>query len=48
MLLISFVITLLLGTGMSLLKIDTNQENFFPRKHLVRKAAEIINTKFED
>lgn len=45
-LLISFVITLLLGTGMVFLKIDTNQENFFPRKHPVRKAAEIINTKF--
>ncbi|MCU0841522.1 MAG: hypothetical protein MUC79_07360, partial [Thiobacillaceae bacterium] len=26
--------------------IDTNQENFFPRKHPVRRASEIINTKF--
>lgn len=45
-LLVSFALTLLLGTGVVFLKIDTNQENFFPRKHPVRKAAEIINTKF--
>ncbi|MRR22362.1 hypothetical protein EG830_05205, partial [bacterium] len=45
-LIVSLIITLLLGTGMSFLKIDTNQENFFPGKHPVRKAAEIINTKF--
>ncbi|MRR22385.1 hypothetical protein EG830_05325, partial [bacterium] len=45
-LIVSLVITLLLGTGMIFLKIDTNQENFFPRKHPVRQAAEIINMKF--
>ena len=45
-LIVSLVITLLLGTGVILLRIDTNQENFFPRKHQVRQAAEIINTKF--
>lgn len=45
-LLVSLGLTLLLGTGMIFLKIETNQENFFPHKHPVRKAAEIINTKF--
>ncbi len=45
-LLVSLVLTLLIGTGMVFLKIDTNQENFFPHKHPVRRASEIINTKF--
>lgn len=45
-LLVSFALTLLLGIGVIFLKIDTNQENFFPRKHPVRTAAGIINTKF--
>ncbi|MCU0460153.1 MAG: MMPL family transporter [Bacteroidales bacterium] len=45
-LLVSLALTLLLGTGMIFLKIDTNQENFFPRKHPVRQAAGIINSKF--
>ncbi len=45
-LLVSLVLTLLIGTGMVFLKIDTNQENFFPNKHPVRKASEIINSKF--
>ncbi|MFN2336475.1 MAG: RND family transporter, partial [Bacteroidales bacterium] len=31
---------------MIFLKIDTNQENFFPHKHPVRRASEIINSKF--
>lgn len=45
-LLVSLVLTLLIGTGMIFLKIDTNQENFFPQKHPVRRASEIINSKF--
>lgn len=45
-LVVSLVLTILLGSGVIFLKIDTNQENFFPRKHPVRQAAEIINTKF--
>ena len=45
-LLVSLGLTLLLGTGVIFLKIDTNQENFFPRKHPVREAARIINSKF--
>ena len=45
-LLVSLGVTLLLGIGVIFLRIETNQENFFPHKHPVRKAAEIINTKF--
>ncbi len=45
-LLVSLVLTLMLGTGIAFLRIDTNQENFFPHKHPVRKASEIINSKF--
>lgn len=45
-LMVSLVLTLLVGTGIAFLRIDTNQENFFPNKHPVRKASEIINTKF--
>ncbi|MCU0366179.1 MAG: MMPL family transporter [Bacteroidales bacterium] len=45
-LMVSLVVTLLLGTGIGFLRIDTNQENFFPHKHPVRKASEIINSKF--
>ncbi|MDX9728545.1 MAG: MMPL family transporter [Bacteroidales bacterium] len=44
--LVSFGLTLLLGIGVIFLRIETNQENFFPHKHPVRKAAEIINSKF--
>ena len=45
-LMVSLILTLLIGTGMIFLKIDTNQESFFPHKHPVRKASEIINSKF--
>lgn len=45
-LLVSLTLTLLLGTGIIFLRIDTNQENYFPKKHPVREAADIINTKF--
>ena len=45
-LLVSLTITLLIGIGFAFLKIDTNQENFFPHKSPVRKAAELINSKF--
>jgi predicted RND superfamily exporter protein len=40
------MLTLLIGTGMVLIRIDTNQENFFPQKHPIRKASKIINTRF--
>ena len=45
-LLVSIGLTLLVGIGAFFLRIETNQESFFPQKHPVRKAAGIINTKF--
>lgn len=45
-LLVSAVVTFFVGTGIFLVAIDTNQENFFPKKHPVRRASDIINTKF--
>ena len=43
---VSVVVTLLISLGMLLLRTETNQENYFPHKHPVRKASEIINSKF--
>ena len=45
-LLVSLVTTLLIGMGIIFLKIDTNQESYFPHKHPVRKASALINSKF--
>ena len=42
----SVIITLIVSSGMLFLKIETNQENFFPRKNPLRQASEVINTKF--
>lgn len=45
-LIVSVVVTLMLSTGAVFLRIDTNQENYFPKKHPVRSASEVINSKF--
>ena len=45
-LLISGIVIIILSSGMMFLRIDTNQENYFPAKHPVRQASEIINSKF--
>ena len=45
-LLVSLVVTLLIGIGMAFLRIDTDQESYFPRKHPVRLASGLINSKF--
>ncbi len=45
-LLVSAAITVLFSAGIFFLRIDTNQENFFPARHPVRRASEIINNKF--
>ena len=45
-LVISVIIVLLISTGIVFLRIDTNQENYFPRNHPVRLASGIINNKF--
>jgi uncharacterized protein len=42
----SLVITIILSAGMIFLKIETNQENYFPPKHQVREASKTINEKF--
>lgn len=45
-LVVSVALTVLISMGMFLLRTETNQENYFPHKHPVRKASEIINSKF--
>lgn len=45
-LLFSAVVILFLSSGIILLKINTNQENYFSRKHPIRQASAIINSKF--
>jgi hypothetical protein len=42
----SAAVTVLLSIGIFLLRTDTNQENYFPRNHPVRKASNLINSKF--
>lgn len=42
----SAVITVLLGTGIIFLKVDSNQENFFPASHPVKRASDAINQSF--
>ena len=44
--LVSALITLLISTGIFMLKIETNQENYFPKNNPVKMASEIINKKF--
>ncbi len=42
----SLAIILVFSIGFAFLKTDTNQENFFSKNHPVKKASEIINSKF--
>ncbi len=39
-------ITLFFSAGIFFLKVDSNEENFFPEKSEVKQAAKIINSKF--
>ena len=43
---VSAAVTVILSTGIFLLRTDTNQENYFPKNHPVRKASNLINSKF--
>ncbi|MEN8228626.1 MAG: MMPL family transporter [Bacteroidota bacterium] len=43
---VALAITLIISTGILFLRVDSNEENFFPDKHEVKQAAEIINGKF--
>lgn len=45
-LILSALATLSLSAGIIFLRIDTNQENYFPKKHPARMASEVINSKF--
>ncbi len=45
-LVISSLVTLLIGSGIFFLKIESNQENFFPAGHPVKAASEAINDGF--
>jgi uncharacterized protein len=45
-LVVSLALTLLIGIGIVFLRIDTNQESYFPHKHPVRTASALINSKF--
>ena len=44
-LIISAVLTVVISLGMIFLRIDTNQENYFPKNHPIRSASNIINNK---
>ena len=43
---LAFAITLLVSIGIIFLKVDSNEENFFPDRHPVKQAAKIINEKY--
>jgi predicted RND superfamily exporter protein len=45
-LIVSAILTLLLSFGIIQLRIDTNQENYFPKNHPIRLASQVINSKF--
>lgn len=40
------LITALFASGITLVRIETNQENFFPKKSPVTRASDLINSKF--
>jgi len=43
---VALVTTLIISSGIFFLKVDSNEENFFPEHHEVKQAAKIINSKF--
>ena len=43
---LALVTTLAFATGIIFLRVDSNEENFFPAGHQVKQAAKIINEKF--
>jgi predicted RND superfamily exporter protein len=43
---VALVVTLLISSGIAFLKVDSNEENFFPERHEVKQGANIINSKF--
>jgi len=45
-LIISSILTLVFAAGILFIKVDGNQENFFPSKHPVKQASMLINKAF--
>ncbi len=45
-LLVSSLLTLIFASGIFLIRVDSNQENFFPRKHPVKISSNLINSGF--
>jgi uncharacterized protein len=43
---ISSLLTLIISSGVFLLKTETNQENYFPKNNPVKLASKLINSKF--
>ncbi len=43
---VSAIVTLVISAGIFMLKIETNQENYFPKNNPVKMASEVINKKF--
>ncbi|MEN8157699.1 MAG: MMPL family transporter [Bacteroidota bacterium] len=43
---VALAVTLIFSVGILFLKVDSNEENFFPAQHEVKEAARIINNKF--
>ncbi len=43
---VALAATLLVSSGIIFLKVDSNEENFFPEPPEVKKAAKLINSKF--
>lgn len=44
--LVSAVLTLIFAIGIIFIKVDGNQENFFPSKHPVKQSSKLINKHF--
>ena len=45
-LMVSAILTLIFAIGISFIRVDGNQENFFPSKHPVKQASILINKNF--
>lgn len=43
---ISSLLTLIISSGIFLLKTETNQENYFPKNNPIKQASKVINGKF--
>jgi len=44
--LVTLITTIIIGAGIIFLKVDSNEENFFPDKHPVKQASALINKSY--